>query len=64
MLNLLIHQIQLPKEILLFLKAEVDLDINKLINAPNSFKNLKRKVDDLDVDQLKTAPEDLKKITN
>ena len=49
MLNLLIHLIQLPKEILLLLKAEVDhLDINKLINAPNSFKNLKTKGDDLD----------------
>ena len=39
------------------MKAEVDkLDINKLINVPNSSNNLKTKVDDLDVRKLKTAP--------
>ena len=32
------------------LKAEVDKrDINKLVNAPTSLKNLKKKVDNLDV---------------
>ena len=46
------------------LKAEVDkLDNNKLINAPNGLNNLKTKVDDLDVDMLKTFPVDLEKVS-
>ena len=39
------------------LKAEADkLEINKLANAPTSLNKLKTKVDDLDVDKLKTVP--------
>ena len=50
-----------PKKDFIALKAEVDkLDINKLVNVPNSLNNLKTKVDDLDVGKLKTAPADLK----
>ena len=38
------------------LKAEVDkLGINKLTNVPTSLNNLKTKVDDIDVDKLKTS---------
>ena len=38
------------------LKAEVDkLEINKLANVPNSLNNLKTKVNDLDVGELKTV---------
>ena len=37
------------------LKAEVDkLVINKLVTVPSGLNNLKTKVDDLDVDNLKT----------
>ena len=44
------------------LKAEVDkLDTNKLVNVTTYLNNLKRKVDDLNVDKLKTVPIDLKK---
>ena len=47
------------------LKAEVDkLHINKLVNVPTSLNNLKTKLDDLDVDELKTFPIDLKKLSN
>ena len=46
------------------LKAEVGkLDI-KLVNVPNSLNNFKIKVDDLDVDKLKTIPIDTKKSSN
>ena len=46
------------------MKAEIDkLDINKLVNVPTGFNYLKRKVD-IDVDKLKTVPEDLKKLSN
>ena len=45
------------------LKAEVDkLDINKMVNVPTVLNNLKTKVDDLDVENLKTARVDLKKL--
>ena len=45
------------------LKNEVDkLHINELGNFPTSFNNFKTKLDDLNVDKLKTAPEDLKKL--
>ena len=38
------------------LKAEVDkLEINKLANVQNSLNNLKTKVNDLDVGELKTV---------
>lgn len=39
------------------LNAEVDkLDIAKLLNIPSDFKNLKKKVDDIDADAMKTIP--------
>ena len=47
------------------MKAEVDiLDINKLTNVPSSLNNLKNKVNDLDVAQLKTFLVDLKKLSD
>ena len=43
------------------LKAEVDkLDINKLVNVPTCLNNWKTKLNDLEVDKLKTLPVDLK----
>ena len=43
------------------MKAEFDkLDINKLVNVPTSFYNLKTKVDYEDIGKLKTIPVDLK----
>ena len=43
------------------LKAEFDkLNIIKLFHIPTSLNNLKTKVDNLDVDKLKTVPVDLK----
>ena len=46
------------------MKAEVDkLNINKLVNVPTSLYNLK-KVDDLDVGELKIVPIELKKISD
>ena len=43
-------------------KAEVKkLDINKLVNVPTGLNNLKTKVDDLDIGQLKTVSINLKK---
>ena len=45
--------------------AEVDkLDINKLVNVPTSFNNLKTKVDDLDVGKLKVVLVDMKKLSD
>ena len=42
------------------LKAEVDkLDINKEVNVSTSFNNLKTKINDLDVGQLKIVPVEL-----
>lgn len=39
------------------LNAEVDkLDIAKLLNIPSDFENLKKKVDDIDADTMKTIP--------
>ena len=47
------------------LKAEADkLDINKLINVPTSLNNLKTKIDDFDVGELKTVAIDLKRLNN
>ena len=44
------------------LKAEVDkLDINKLVNDPNSLNNLKTKIDNLYIGKLKAVPVNLKK---
>ena len=45
------------------MKAEVDKpEITKLSNVPTSFNNSKTKVDELDVDKLKTGPAKLKKL--
>ena len=47
------------------MKAEVGkLDINKLINVPTSLNNLKTKVVDLDVGELKFVPTDWKKLSH
>ena len=47
------------------MKAEVDkLDINKFANLPSSLNNLKTKVDDLNGGKLKTAPVNLKKLSD
>ena len=35
-----------------------------MFNVPTSLNNLKTKVDDLDVDKLKTVPVDLKKLSD
>ena len=43
-----------PKKDFIALKAEVDkLDISKLVNVPSSLNNLKTKVNDLDIGELK-----------
>ena len=45
--------------------TEIDkLDINKLVNAPSSWNNLKKKVDDLDVGKSKTVRADLNKLSD
>ena len=47
------------------LKAEVEkVDINNLVNVPNSLNNLKAKVDDSHVDKLKTVPIDWKNLSD
>ena len=47
------------------MKAEVDkLDINKLVNGPNSLNNLKTKIDNLNIGKLKAVPVNLKKISD
>ena len=38
------------------------LDINKLVNVSTNLNNLKKKVDDLDVDKLKSVTVDLKSL--
>ena len=38
------------------------LDINKLVNVITGFNNLKKEVEDLDGDKLKTVPVDLKEL--
>ena len=46
------------------MKAEADgLDTNKLVNVKTSLNNLKIKADDLKL-ELKTIPEDLKKLND
>ena len=53
------------KKDFIVLKAEVGkLGINKLVNVPNSWNNLKTKVDDLDIAKSKTVPVDLKKLSD
>ena len=47
------------------MKAEVDKkDIKKLVNVPTSLNNSKKRVDDLNFGKLKTAPVDLKKLSD
>ena len=47
------------------MKAEVDKKyISKLVNIPSVLNNLKTKVGDLDFDNLKTVPVDLKKLSH
>ena len=47
------------------MKTEVEkLENNKLANVPTSLNDLKTKVDDLDVDKLKTVLVDLKKLSD
>ena len=44
------------------MKAEVDeIDINKLVKVLTRLTSLKTKLDDLDVDKLKTVSVDLRK---
>ena len=59
-LQVLIHLIQLLKKFIA-LKDEVDkLDINKLVNVPTGLNNLKSKVHELNVGELKIVLKDLK----
>ena len=47
------------------MKAEVDKKyISKLVSIPSGLNNLKTKVGDLDFDNLKTVPVDLKKLSH
>ena len=47
------------------MKAEFHkIDIDKLVDVPNSLNNLKTKVNDLDVGKLKTVPIYLKKLSD
>ena len=47
------------------MKAEVDkLFINKLLDVPTSLTNLKTKVNDVDVVELKTVPVHLKNVSD
>ena len=39
-------------------------DFNRLTNVPTSLNNLKTKVDDLDVGNLKNFPVDMKKLSD
>ena len=65
MLQTLIHLIQLLKKDFIALKAKIDKqDINRIVNVSTSLNNLKAKVDDLGVGELKTVPVDLKKLSD
>ena len=65
MLQVLTRLIQLQKNFIFALKAEVDkLDINKLTNASTSLNNLKTKLVGLDLIKLKTVPAGFKKISD
>ena len=62
MLQALIHLIYYLKRFHCF-ENEVDkIDSKKLINVPTSINNLKTKVNDLDVDKLKTVTVDMKQL--
>ena len=45
-------------------KLNLTKNINKLVNVPTSFINLKTKVDDLDVGKLKTVLVGFKKLSD
>ena len=65
MLQALIRLIQLLKKDLIPVKVDLDkLNIDKFINVPTSFNNLKTKVNGLDAGKLKTTPVDLKKLSD
>ena len=65
MLQTLIHLVQLLKKDFIALKAKIDKqDINRIVNVSTSLNNLKTKVDDLGVGELKTVPVDLKKLSD
>ena len=58
MLQALIHLMQLLKNDFITLIDEVDkLDIPKLLNVPTNLENLKTKLDNLGVDELKNEQE-------
>ena len=42
---------------------QINLDIDRLKNVPNNLRNLKGKVDKLDVDKLVPVPVDLSKLS-
>ena len=46
------------------MRAEFDKPDNKFDSVPTSLNNLKTKVDDLDIDELKTVPVELKKLSD
>ena len=47
------------------MKAEVNkLENNKIVKVPARLNNLFEKVDNLDIDKLKTVPLDLKKLSD
>ena len=46
------------------MRAEFDKPDNKFDSVPTSLNNLKTKVDDLDIDELKTVPIELKKLSD
>ena len=46
------------------MRAEFDKPDNKFDSVPTSLNNLKTKVDDLDIDELKTVPAELKKLSD
>ena len=65
MLQVLIHLIQQLQKDFIALKDEGDkLNINNLVNVPTSQNNVKAKVDDLDVGELKTLPINLKQLSD
>ena len=46
------------------MRAEFDKPDNKFDSVPTSLNNLKIKVDDLDIDELKTVPVESKKLSD
>ena len=53
------------QRVLIVLKTEIKIrDMSKLVNFLSDFNNLKRKVDEIDIDKLKILPLDLKNLSN